>query len=445
MAVQFISNQKDLAQKSEILSTITVFEMFIFGGLAKNPKGEDIKSRKYNVQTLSWEEDVYPIDGYCNPDWIKKNGKPEKPLAGVWAVINAINAVTMFRFNHGSVLPEGWVDAFKQGGYFTKNGTTLPAFKSWLLYWGHRETKQYTSTGNWFCETDPEWVLSDEEEDFKGKRIKESYLLDYWWLPSTATFDAFFQAAATVKNKDNNSVTLYDTVEVCWTPERVYFPGFRREGRFRYTWKSWEGESYNWVSGDAEMLGNVLFWWSIMEVPLRDISRLLNRDSTSLVAPNRVYGQPSPLNRASDRDTVGHLKLRLSNPGKSGPCLPEVYNDESPYAAAEAARFAFEEGLPVLFQHQLESLRVGKVAAGLGKSTIKLLLPVFKDGVKKTAKVGFSVGPFLVDKVTKLFNRDSLELRCQPIVEADLNADLTDKEHEQGDALMEEFDSLVDL
>jgi hypothetical protein len=61
------------------------------------------------------------------------------------------------------------------------------------------------------------------------------------------------------------------------------------------------------------------------------------------------------------------------------------------------------------------------------------------------AKVGFSLGQFLVDKSTKLFNRDSLELRCQPIVEADLNADLTDEENKVGDDLMNEFDSLVDL
>lgn len=445
MTVQFISSKKELAEVKDVLGTITVFEMFIFGGLGKNPKGDAIKSRSYNVSTLSWDEEVYPIDGFCHPDWIKKNGKPQSPLGGLWSVINAVNAVLMMRATHGSVLPEGWVEAFKQGGYFTKDGSTVPAFKSWLIFWGHKETKRYSPAGNWFCETDPERLLSDQDENFEGKRVKESDLLDYWWLPASAPFAEFFQQVATVKNKDNGALTLYDTVEVQWTPERVYFPGFRREGRFRYTWKSWEGDSYNWVKGDSECLGNVLFWWTIGEVPLRDISRLLNRDSTSLVSPNRVYGQPSPLNRASDRDTVGHIKLRLGNPGKTGPCLPEVFNDESPYAAAEAARFAFEEGLPVLFQHQLESLRVGEVAAGLGKSTIKMLLPVLKDGVEKLTKVRFSLGQFLVDKATKLFNRDSLELRCQPIVHADLNADLTAEEHEQGDALMKELDSLVDL
>ena len=171
---------------------------------------------------------------------------------------------------------------------------------------------------------------------------------------------------------------------------------------------------------------------------------MLNRDATNLVAPSRMYGHPSPLNKASDRCTVGHLKLRLANPGKGCmPSLPEVLNDDSAYAAAEAAKFAFEEGLPVLFQHQLENLRVGLAAAGLGKSTIQMIMDVqTPEGATVKAKVRLSLGQFLVDKATKLFNRDSLEFRVTPGLEVDIEY-LNDEDKNESEALLEEFSSFA--
>ena len=250
---------------------------------------------------------------------------------------------------------------------------------------------------------------------------------------------------ATSTNKETGSFTLYDTLEVLWEEERVFFPGFLREGRFRYTVKSHSGDKYFWVKGDGqgdlEALGNVMFWWVLEEAPLAYISSLINRDSTNLVAPNRVYGNPSPLNHAPDRDTVGHLMVRTGTPRTEGdPSVIEFFNDTSPYAAAEAAKFAFQEGLPVLFQHQLESLRVGLAAAGLGKSTFEMVLPAWdpQKGSMALAKVRLSSGQFMVDKSAKLFNRDSLEFRCPPLLEAQMEVSA------KGTELLEEFHQMVD-
>ena len=440
----FINNGKELFASKEVLSTISIFELFIFGGLSKNPKGKSIVFKTTNASTLENEVKEYSVGDMCDPEWIRSGGKVKSPLASTYRTINAVNAVLMYRKVRGSVLPDGWFDAFQQGGYWDKAGT-VPAFCAWLTYWGH-PIKDYTPECNWFSEEAPEFV-NEKFNDHKGKRFNESAVLEHWWLPADAPFGEYFDAVATAKNKENESVILYDTLEVKWGADRVWFPSFRKEGRYRYTWKSWEGDSYNWVrgngEGDIEALGNVLFWWSIHETPLAGVSAMLNREATNLVAPSRMYGHPSPLNKASDRCTVGHIKLRLATPGKSCmPSLPEVFNDESAYAAAEAAKFAFEEGLPVLFQHQLENLRVGLAAAGLGKSTIQLIMDVqTPEGKVVKAKVRMSLGQFLVDKATKLFNRDSLEFRVTPGLEVEIEY-LNPEDQEESDKLVEEFSSL---
>ena len=441
----FINNGKELVASKEVLSTISIFELFIFGGLAKNPKGKSITFKVMNPSTMENEITEYAVGDMCDPNWIRSGGKVKSPLASTYRTINAVNAVLMYRKVRGSVLPEGWLDALEQGGYWDKAGT-VPTLRWWLTFWGHAP-KVYTPECNWFSQESPEMV-NEKFNDFKGKRFNESTVLEYWWLPASAPFGEYFTAVATAVNKENDSVILYDTLEVKWGTDRVWFPSFRKEGRYRYTWKSWEGDSYNWVrgngEGDIEALGNVLFWWSIHETPLAEVSAMLNRDATNLVAPSRMYGHPSPLNKASDRCTVGHLKLRLANPGKGCmPSLPEVLNDDSAYAAAEAAKFAFEEGLPVLFQHQLENIRVGLAAAGLGKSTVQMIMDVTTpEGATVKAKVRLSLGQFLVDKATKLFNRDSLEFRVTPGLEVDIEY-LTEEDKNESETLLEEFSSFA--
>lgn len=432
--VLFLNNQKELFENRHMLADISLFEMFIFGGLLRNPYGKDVESKKY-VPGKGWDVKSFPLSGNCSPDWIKSSGETNSPLSDALRVISAVNAILLMRFVLGTVLPPGWLEAFQAGGYFDG---CVPAFETWLLYWGHKKSEDPEKTKVWFSEAEP-------PEDFSGVIIGEDELLQHWWLPASTPFGEFFRAVATAVNTETGSMTLYNTLEVLWEEGRVFFPGYRREGRFRYTVKSEKGTTYSWIKGegqgDLECLGNVLFWWVLEEAPLSYISSLLNRDSTNLVAPNRVYGNPSPLNKASDRDTVGHLMVRTGCPRNEGdPTVIEFFNDTSPYAAAEAAKFAFQEGLPVLFQHQLESLRVGLAAAGLGKSTFEMVLPALdpQTGSPTISRVRLSSGQFMVDKSAKLFNRDSLEFRCPPLLEVDMQVP------EEGAQLMESFNQMVD-
>jgi hypothetical protein len=94
--------------------------------------------------------------------------------------------------------------------------------------------------------------------------------------------------------------------------------------------------------------------------------------------------------------------------------IPLVLTDTDAYAAVTAARLAYDHNLPVLYQHQLESARVGEIAAACGKSTIQLVVKL-RSG--KLRRIKLSLGQFLTDKATKLFNRDSLLGRCPAIVE----------------------------
>ena len=93
--------------------------------------------------------------------------------------------------------------------------------------------------------------------------------------------------------------------------------------------------------------------------------------------------------------------------------LPDMLSDCDSFAPIRAAEFAYQDGLPVLYQHQLENVRVGEIAAACGKSTVNVTVKC-KDGMLKTIQV--ATGQFLVDKATKLFNRDSLLGRCPAIV-----------------------------
>lgn len=426
----------------EVIGSISLWELWFFGGIKKE-KEEPLSYTRYwydeNINQFSEVIELAP-DSLCSTDWVDADMQSlEGALEDMsfYTVVRAVNAALMFRLckGHGNILDEDFLADIKQGGYW--DWSTPRQVRLMLDFWGHYNAPE-SLRGNepWFSE-------EKLPEGYEGKQWFESDVLDMLWLPAHAPYESFLRAHATDSN-DKEGLLLYDTLWVKYSEELVYFPGFTREGRFRYTWKGegFKGGEHRYVMGDGHMLGNVLFWWCIGEPPLKHISALLNKDATNLVAPNRVYGHPSPLNKASDRCTVGHLTLSLEGGGKGCPFYLEVDNDNDAYAAAAAAKYAFAEGLPVLFQHQMESIRVGKAAAGLGKSTIIMVLPVQgSDGSIKIVKVRLSLGQIAVDKIAKLFNRDSLEFRCQPIVDAIRST--SDEQMKQEDSLVDMFDMLT--
>ena len=439
--IQSISNEANWKALADIIESISIWELWFFGVIQK-PKNQPLTYQQSTCvgSKVTFEKVTLDPSGSAQAEWVnikfKRLGGPLKN-SNFYAVVRAVNAALMFRACKGveTIVSTEFMAALKQGGYW--DSTTPIQVKMMLDFWGHKTPGIPDSAPNWFSE-------NEYPKGWEGNIWLETDILDMLWLPEAAPYEAFLKAHATQTN-DEGHILLYDTLWVKYTNEHVFFPSSNREGRFRYTWKG-EGElggETRWVKGDSHMLGNILFWWCISEPSEKWISGLINKDATNLVAPNRVYGHPSPLNKASDRCTVGHLTLRLDGGGSYPICL-EVDNDEGAYAAADAAKYAFEEGLPVLFQHQLESLRVGKAAAGLGKSSIKMVLPVQgPDGSVKTVKVRLSVGQIAVDKSTKLFNRDSLEFRCQPLVEA-YRTDISDEQAKEEASLVDSFDSLVD-
>lgn len=435
--IQSVSNEANWKALQSIIETISIWELWFFGVIQK-PKNQPLTYQQSSCigSKVTFEKLSLNPEGFAQSDWVnvkmKQLGGPLKK-ANFYAVSRAVNAALMFRECKGvdTIMSTEFMAALKQGGYW--DSTTPLQVKMMLDFWGHKISDVADSAPNWFSEKEP-------PKGWEGKFWLETDILDMLWLPEAAPYQDFLKAHATQTN-DEGHILLYDTLWVKYTNEHVFFPSSNREGRFRYTWKGEGplGGETRWVKGDSHMLGNVLFWWCISEPSEKWISSLINKDATNLVAPNRVYGHPSPLNKASDRCTVGHLTLRLDGGGSYPICL-EVDNDEGAYAAADAAKYAFEEGLPVLFQHQLESLRVGKAASGLGKSSIKMILPVQgPDGSVKQVKVRLSLGQIAVDKSTKLFNRDSLEFRCQPIVEAH-RADISDEQVKAEDSLVDSFD-----
>lgn len=437
--IQSVSNEANWKLLHSVISSMSIWELWFFGVIQK-PKNKPLSYQQSSCvgSKVTFEKLSLDPSGFAQSDWVnvkmKQLGGPLKK-ANFYAVARAVNAALMFRECKGvdTIISTEFMAALKQGGYW--DSTTPIQVKMMLDFWGHKISDVADSAPNWFSENEP-------PKGWEGKFWLETDILDMLWLPEAAPYLDFLKAHATQTNDEH--ILLYDTLWVKYTNEHIFFPSSNREGRFRYTWKGEGplGGETRWVKGDSHMLGNVLFWWCISEPSEKWISALINKEATNLVAPNRVYGHPSPLNKASDRYTVGHLTLRLDGGGNYPICL-EVDNDEGAYAAADAAKYAFEEGLPVLFQHQLESLRVGKAASGLGKSSIKMILPIKgPDGSMKQVKVRLSLGQIAVDRSTKLFNRDSLEFRCQPIVEAH-RADISDEQVKEESSLVDSFDSFA--
>lgn len=347
---------------------------------------------------------------------------PELTPIGVEILIARLNWLLAVKEEKGSILPPDMLEDLQQKVVWwdASDENTSPLMKRLLHFFKHNQlgiSPDWKSTGinvPAFCEETP--YLGDPKAAWKGRQWSNSDLLRWWWLQET-DFEKWLSATASKEGDKPNVLLLYNTLWVEWAVDGVKFPDKLRESRNYYTVRA-DGVDPEWVDIPHLIWGNQLMWWCMSGASLGSIGIAINRDATELVAPARVYGDPSPLNKSQDLNTVGCLALHLHRvypmARSSEPMIPMILTDTDAYASVSAARLAYDQDLPVLYQHQLESTRVGEIAAACGKSTIKLVVKL-KSG--KLRRIKLSLGQFLTDKATKIFNRDSLLGRCPPIVQ----------------------------
>lgn len=406
-------------QLEGVWKTLTQLELLIIGllGVTKqDPKMFDPFAKAEGSPILpgcSWLKYAPNATGFLAPELM--------PL-GLDIVIARLNWLLAVKAEKGSILPPDMLEDLQQSVVWwdPSDENTPPLMKRLLHFFRHNQlglAPDWKSTGTdvpAFCEETP--FLGDPKASWKGRQWGSSELLRWWWLQET-DFGGWLSATASKEGDQPNVLLLYNTLWVEWAEEGVKFPDKLRESRKFYTVAS-GGVDPEWVDQPHLLWGNQLMWWTMAGSTLGTVGKAINRDATELVSPARVYGDPSPLNKSQDLNTVGCLALHLNRvypmARSSEPMIPMILNDTDAYAAVTAARLAYDRNLPVLYQHQLESARVGEIAAACGKSTIQLVVKL-RSG--KLRRIKLSLGQFLTDKAAKLFNRDSLLGRCPAIVQ----------------------------
>lgn len=406
-------------QLEGVWKTLTQLELLIIGllGVTKqDPKTFDPFAKAEGSPTLpgcGWLKYAPNATAFLAPELM--------PLS-LDIVIARLNWVLAVKAEKGSILPPDMLEDLQQNVVWwdASDENTPPLMKRLLHYFGHNQlgmAPDWKTTGvdvPAFCEETP--YLGDPKASWKGRLWGSSELLRWWWLQET-DFGGWLSATASKEGDKPNVLLLYNTLWVEWNGNGVKFPDKMRESRNYYTVRA-GGVEPEWVDQPHLMWGNQLMWWAMGGASLGTVGKAINRDATELVAPARVYGDPSPLNKSQDLNTVGSLALHLQRvypmARTAEPMIPMILTDTDAYAAVTAARLAYDNNLPVLYQHQLESARVGEIAAACGKSTIQLVVKL-RSG--KLRRIKLSLGQFLTDKAAKLFNRDSLLGRCPAIVE----------------------------
>jgi len=446
--MEFLSNRMSRFELATLIEefwyTCTMLELLIVGLLPQ---------KKQDPKHFKWDQKVTekPMASY---KWLKHAGNTASipfmgslSSLGTEVVLARLNWIAMIREEKGGVLPAEMLEDLQKGVvWWDANQTnTLPILKRLLHYMGHNQNRlapDWKTTGTKvpaFAEKTP--YLGDPQAKWEGNVWGSKDLFQHWWLQDQ-DFGGYLDACATKRSKDaENKLLLYKTLWVEWTEEGIRFPDKMRENRNYYTLRA--ACDTHWLDNPHVLWGNQLMWWCMGATSLGQISKAINRDATELVAPSRVYGDPSPLNRSQDRNTVGHLTLALPSVGhgarNSSVLTPLTLTDIDAYAPILAAEFAYEAGLPVLYQHQLESTRVGEVAAACGKSTVVLVVKLDNG---KLRRIKLSIGQFLTDKAAKLFNRDSLLGRCPAIVKVNRKEDQA-VDDDQAQAFLDMADKLL--
>ena len=259
-------------------------------------------------------------------------------------------------------------------------------------------------------------------QSYTGTVYSTEVFTNWWLLPSETPFYDMLLACSTGWDKEKSAFQVNNHTWVNWNSEEklVSLVNKQRMSRSVYTIRGVE----NFFVEDPMMLwGNFLIQFIMNGGTEEYISLLINRDTTDLLTPSVVYGDVSPLNHAVNHDTVGHLEIHLNRPSDAGCTVGfDFRNDKQVYSPVEAATVAMQKGYPVLFQHQLEKVRIGKGAQALGKSTLTVYVKLDKDtfieGTQYPAgtlvPVSLILGQDEVDKPAKLFNRDALCVRVTP-------------------------------
>lgn len=407
----------ELAQQVDAFyQECTYLELMITGLLPASKQGLGI-----------WNpEEVYGESPLCSYQWMKhaKAGtalvlKGELAVIKTEVLVARLNFIKLMR-QKGGILPPAMIEDLKSEviWFDASDENSPPLMKRLLGIFGHKiiGAPHWKSTGidvPAFAYKTP--YLEDPKAEWEGELWTPADLLEWWWVQE-ADFGGYLAACATKTGSTPNELLLYGTLWVEWAVDGVRFPTHMRDARNYYTIRVPGGETH-WIDDKHTLLGNQLMWWCMSATPLGTISKSLNRDATELVAPSRVYGDPSPLNKSQDANTIGHLALDLAKvyPMERSvkPMLPVIYTDDDAFAPVIGAELAYEAGLPVLYQHQLESARVGEIAAACGKSTFVLVVRLANG---KLRKVLVSLQPYKADKDTKTLNRDSLLGRCPALL-----------------------------
>lgn len=374
-----------------------------------------------------WDpEDVYGESPLYSYSWLK-HAKPGAALPfdpylsvlGTEVILARLNFIKLMRQKGGILPPEMVKDLKSKTCWFDASDENTPQLiKRLLEIFGHKTLRapDWKVTGidvPAFAYKTP--YLEKPKAKWEGEHWSPADLLEWWWLQD-CDFGGYLAACATETGSSPNELLLYGTLWVTWAMDGIEFPTQRREARNYYTVRIPGGDTH-WIDDKHALLGNQLMWWCMNATSLGSVSKALNRDATELVAPARVYGDPSPLNKSQDVNTIGHLALDLAKVypmERSNRCmLPVIYTDDDAFAPVIGAEFAYEAGLPVLYQHQLESARVGEVAAACGKSTFCLVVTLANGQLRKLT---VSLQQYLADKRTKTLNRDSLLGRCPALL-----------------------------
>lgn len=342
-----------------------------------------------------------------------------------YRMIAGLNYLNFLKSTKGSLLPPDFEKAIlSQSLKFTTESCSLAKYIA-CWYPGYSDETEEIEPSE-LEESEYPCLCEDLKQlplSYAGTAWTAADLLNWWMLPADAPFYDMLLACSTGWDKEKSAFQINNHSWFNWNVENniVTLINKERISRSIYTVR---GVEEFFVQDPMWFWGNFLIQFVLGGGSEDFLSLLINRDATDLLTPSVVYGDVSPLNHAVNHDTVGNLVLVPNSPndGDYTTCGFYIRNDKEIYAPVVAAKIAMDKGLPVLFQHQLEKVRVGKGAQALGKSTISVYVKLEKDTFLEgnltpagtLVLVDLILGQDEIDKAAKLFNRDALCVRVTP-------------------------------
>lgn len=415
---------------------ITLGELLVVGLLPNiKKKGIDVEMK---LSEIFFEYENGGQKGVRIPRQIKKLLLPKNTEAGQTRLLVALDFILLLRkYNpswntkHKELLEIlSGEDVFVPFTHSQRLSEYFGLFK--VLNPGKKAPKKYEGQKNIFARE----LFPSQQEAAKAADAKMWGLADLYELlklPEEATplMISVLSNRAKHKKSDRCFLTSWGEEVLFGEDGNVSFPSQRRLARTRYTLSVEDLTVFH--SNPSHLWSWMLIGWTIRELSDQEWRFLINRDATPLLAPSRVYGDPSPLNRQLDHNNVGHLMMVTSGYWKEGHCTwGTIWKDNDIQAVSKALPYVWAEMDATIIQHQANNLRVGSAAAALGKSTVLWLTP-------KNELITISISDFQVDKLKKLYNRDSLRTRCAPLVEVILTLSYASNEFKELRSSFAEF------